>query len=109
MTYEQIAQMLESIGIPFAYYQFTEDTAKAPPFMVFYYPDSPDFYADNTNYVKRVTLVIELYTDYKDFDLEEKIEKMLNDNELPYNHYESYIDTEKLYMQTYESEVFING
>ena len=109
MTYEQISQMIESMGVAYAYYQFPENTKQAPPFICFYYPEMNGFYADNKVYAKQVQLVIELYTNKKDFALEESVEAVLNDNEIPFAKYESYIDSEKLYMQTYESEVFING
>lgn len=109
MTLSQIADMIESIGIPFAYYQFQEGTAQPCPFICFYYSDSNDVLADNVNFVKIRNLVIELYTDQKDFGIEETIEEILNENEIVYDHYESYIDSEKMLMQTYESEVYING
>lgn len=109
VTYKKINQMIESLGLPYAYYQFPEGTAEPTPFICFYFSDENGLKADNVNYAKLVTLRIELYTDNKRFDLEEQISNLLTINELPYNKYESYIDTEKMLMQTYETEVFING
>lgn len=109
MTYESINTMIESIGVEYAYYQFPEGTAVSPPFICFYYPERDDFYADNSNYAKIERLIIELYTKEKDFDIEAQIEVALTENEIPYVRYESYIDTEQLIMNTFESEVFING
>ena len=37
MTQISVAEMIESIGLPYAYYQFDEDTAQAPPFVVFFF------------------------------------------------------------------------
>lgn len=108
-TYQSISQMIHSLGIPYAYYQFPEGTEQKTPFICFYFSDTDGVYADNSVYSKRATLVIELYTDDKRFDLEEQIETLLNNNELPYKRYESYIDSEQMLMQTYESEVYING
>lgn len=109
MTYEEVSTMIESIGVESAYYQFPEGTAVAPPFICFYYPERDDFYADNSNYVKIERLIIELYTKEKEFDLEDLIEQTLNAKEIPFTRYESYIDTEQLIMNTFESEVAING
>lgn len=109
MTYQQIASMIAGLNLPYAYYQFTQDTAKAPPFICFYYPDDHDVQADNINYATVRTLVIELYTDNKDFALEATVETMLRNNELPFSRMELYIDSEKLYMITYTMEVSING
>lgn len=109
MTYQEVSQLIRGIGLPYAYYQFDEDTARPTPFICFYFPNEVGFYADNINYAKLMVLRIELYTDEKDFIMEDTIETLLKDNELPYTHYESYIDSEKMLMQTYETEVYING
>lgn len=109
MTYKEIASMIESIGLPFAYYQFSEDTAEAPPFVVFFYSQTADQYADDLNYQRIEQLNIELYTSEKDFELEARIEKLLNDHGLTYYREENYLDSEKMYQIAYETEVIING
>lgn len=109
MTYQEIAQMLDGLGVPYAYYQFAENTGQEPPFICFYYPGIDDLYADNSNYQRITQLVIEVYTDNKDFALESRVESALYDAGLTYNKTETYIDEERLYMVTYESEVTIHG
>lgn len=108
MTYEEIAQMIESIGLPYAYYQFPDDTQQAPPFICFLY-DYDDIYADDSNYVKRVVLTIELYTDTKDIPLESAVEAVFDENELPWSKAATYIDSERMWQTSYSMEVFING
>ena len=109
MTYQEIAEMIASINLPYAYDHFTEDTAKAPPFICFYYDGDDDFKADNTNYQKIRPLTIELYSDNKDFVSEALVEATLNANGLVYTRSETYISTEKMYMVTFQTEVIING
>lgn len=109
MTYNEIADMIKEIGIPSSYYQFEEDTAVPPPFICYYYPEQNGFYADDITYARRERLVIEIYTRGKDVSLEGKVQEVLTKNRMPFRRYESYIDTERLYMNTYETEVFING
>lgn len=109
MTYQGIAQMIETVGIPYAYYQFPENSGQEPPFICFYYPNNNDFIADGSNYVKVVQLVIELYTDNKDFDLEAMLEAVLAEHDLVYTREETYIDSERMYLQTYYTEVIINA
>lgn len=109
MTLKQIYQMIASVGVPVAYYQFTEATAKPTPFICYYYPGNADFIADNVNYAGINELVIELYTDNKDFTLEASLEAVLTANEIPFGKTENYIDTEKMYMITYNTEVIINA
>lgn len=107
MTYKEISSALASAGIPCAYYQFADETELAPPFMCFYYTGSDDFIADNANYGKIDRLIVELYTDNKDFALEETIQTILNGAGLVYTKNESYIDSERMYMVVYETDAVI--
>lgn len=107
MTYKEISDLVDGIGYPYAYYQFTKDTAKAPPFICFYYPGRDDMLADNTNYAPITELVIELYTNNKDFTAEATVESALEAAEIVYEKDEAYIDSERMYMITYTTEVLI--
>lgn len=107
MTYRQVAEMVSSIGVPFAYYQFPNNTGIAPPFVCFYFDSSNDFAADNTNYQRIRPLSIELYTDNKDFTLEQTVENVLNQNGLVYSREETFLDSERMYMVTFMTEIII--
>lgn len=109
MTYKGIAAMIESIDLPYAYYQFPEGTGQEPPFVVFFYSNIDDLYADESNYQRIVTLNIELYTREKDFEKEATVEGILQNSGLSYYKEENYIDSEKMYQIAYEMEVIING
>ena len=99
--------MINSIGIPYAYYQFPDGTGQACPFICFFFSDSNDLAAENTNYQKIRTLNIELYTDNKDFALEETVETVLNSNGLVYDRSESYLDSERMFMVVYTTDILI--
>lgn len=107
MTYRQVATMINSIGIPYAYYQFPDGTAQACPFICFFFSDSNDLAAENTNYKKIRLLNIELYTDNKDFALEETVENVLNSNGLVYDRSESYLDSERMFMVVYTTDILV--
>lgn len=107
MTYRQVATMINSIGIPYAYYQFPDGTGQACPFVCFFFSDSNDLAADDTNYQKIRTLNVELYTDNKDFALEETVETVLNSNGLVYDRSESYLDSERMFMVVYTTDILI--
>lgn len=109
MTYKEIATLVDGIGYPYAYYQFEKETAKDPPFICFFYPENNDFLADNTNYAHITELTIELYTDNKDFTAEAAVEAALEAAEIVYEKDETYIDSERMYMVTYSTEVLINA
>lgn len=106
MTRSEIYTMITSFGIPSSYYAFPTNEAPALPYCVYYYPNRDDFFADDSNYAKIEVLRIEVYTETKDFDLEDLIESKLL---MPYSKDVIYLDDEKMYQITYESEVLISG
>lgn len=109
MTYKEIALVIAGTGLPNAYYQFPDNTPQVPPFICFYYGASDDVYADTKNYQRISELVIELYSDTKDFANEAVIEGALETAGLTYRKYEQFLDDEKMHETVYEMEVIING
>lgn len=109
MTYKEVNTMIASVGIDYAYDHFTDDTEHHLPFICFLYGNSDDFSADNINYQRIRSLDIELYTENKDFALEQTVETVLNSNGLFYSREESWIDSEQMYMVRFSTEIVITG
>lgn len=116
MTYKQVYTALSGIvvngdAIPVAYYMFPADDPSnpppSPPFICYYYLGSDDLAADNTNYQRIRPLTIELYTDNKDFAVEDAVESALNAAGFVYSRAESYIESEKMYLVVYSTEAII--
>lgn len=112
MTREEIASMIAGIGLPNACDHFRDKKGQhpqGPPFICFLYPNDDDFKADNVNYARVTALVIELYTDNVDFGLEDAVAAALIAHELPFTKDQTYIDSERMYQTTYETEVILNA
>ena len=105
MTFIEVKQMIESIGLPFTYDSFPNNIAPTPPYIVFNYPQNDDFGADNINYVSIDVLNIELYSASKDFANEQAIESVLAQNGFYYENSEAYIRSENLFQITYVTQV----
>lgn len=105
MTHEEVMQMLSETGIPFAYDHFAEGESPDPPFICFLFPGSENFSADNVVYAEFSNLSLELYTDEKDPEQEDRVEGFLNAHELFWNKSEVWIETEKLYEVLYTMSV----
>ena len=108
MTYQEIATMVAGVGLPYAYHHFPENIGQDTPFVCFFYPRSDDFVADDTNYQRINQLTVELYTDNKDFALEQRVEAALNGAGLIWSKEEFYIDEERMFLASYITEVLIN-
>ena len=105
MTHEEVMQMMEEMKIPFAYDHFAEGESSDPPFICFLFPGSENFAADDVVYMEFSYLSIELYTDEKDLELEDRVEAVLNAHEIFWNKSEVWIESEKLYEVLYQMTV----
>lgn len=105
MVHKEVLAMIEEVGIPSAYGHFAEGQSPEPPFLVFLYPGSRNFAADGIVYHKGNKLQMELYTDYKSLDLENKVESVLGCHGIFYEKSEVWIESERLYEVLYEMEV----
>ena len=108
MTYEDIATMLNSTGLSVAYNAFPIGSVPPLPYIVYSYPNSENFGADNSVYQKGTQLRIWLCTSEKDFDTEEALESVLDTNKIFYNKTESFEQNDAMYMVLYEMELHIN-
>ena len=102
---DKIINMLEEIGIPFAYSHFAEGESPEPPFMCYLLPTSDNFSADGRVYHKLSSVHFEVYTDKKDRALENRVEDVLDKNNIFYNKSEVWINSEKLYEVIYSFEL----
>lgn len=105
MTIENLVEMLQKTGIPFAYDHFAEGENPEPPFICYLIPGSNNFAADGKVYFKINQVRIELYTDSKDLAVERKVEMVMDESGTFYNKSEVWIQSEKLYEVLYSFEV----
>ena len=66
-----------------------------PPFICWLIPETRNFSADGKVYFKSDKVDIELYTDEKDFELEERVEAALDAADLFWQKSEQYIKIRK--------------
>ena len=106
---KRIAELIKSMGLPFAYDHFAEGESPAPPFICYLTPGSDNFAADGRAYYKINIVNIELYTDSKDPSVEQKVESVLDANGSFYDKTEVWIESEKLYEVLYQFELEVNN
>ena len=75
---EELLQMLEEMGLPFAYHHFAEGESPDPSFICYLLSGSNNFSADGKVYYKINEVHIELYTDWKDLVVEQGVEAVLD-------------------------------
>lgn len=100
----EIYELLKEMNMPISYHHFTKATP--PPFLIYYRISSNNFIADNIVYEKTNIIRIELYTKIKDINIENALETILTNHEIPYEVVaENYIESENIYQVIYEIEI----
>ena len=86
ITLKQLTPLLSKLNIPVAYNDFKDNKDGQPekPYIAWYVVNTNPVGADNTVAFESYSVVIELYTDIKDFDLELKLKKLLSESGLYY-------------------------
>ncbi|MGL6197820.1 MAG: hypothetical protein ACRC3H_02690 [Lachnospiraceae bacterium] len=105
MTLSEIYSGLSGLGLPLTYRRYAEGEAPDLPYLVYYTPGSNNFSADGKVYLKVNEINIELYSEKKDIDSETKIEDWLDENNIFYEKFEEFIESENMLQVTYEMEV----
>lgn len=107
MTLQQVSNLINSFGFPWRYSHFSQ--TPSAPYVVYYFPNENDVFADDSNYVNKRRLYIELYTSIKDTEKESIIEAKLKEANITWYKQTDFLNDEKLFQTTYESEVIIHG
>lgn len=105
MNLMEFKSELEQLEIPIQYRAFQVGHAPELPYILFYEDDSDNIFADNSNWFDVLNVSCELYTDEKDIELEIKLQKLLYDLEIEYNSTETFIDSENMYLKTYDVQI----
>lgn len=103
MELEKLINILESTGLPVAYLAFPEGEAPPLPFLCYLCTDDNPLFADGITYFTSTNVTVELYTQFKSPSVEQLVEAALQDYHWKKD--ETYIDSERCYMITYDIEV----
>lgn len=103
MELKELVKILEKLEIPIAYNHFS--TVQKPPYLVYRVTSSNNFIADNKVYKKIRKVDLELYTENKNEELEQKLETILCENEMAFECFETYIESENVYQVIYEISI----
>lgn len=108
MSLKDLKEILEAVpGFKdkVVYYAWPKEAAPDLPFICYLVTDNEPFGADNITYYYGKNVAIELYTRYKDTDLEALIEEALENAEIFFDKEETFLDDENCYEIIYNIEV----
>lgn len=103
MKHAEIYNLLKTLNIPVAYDHFNTNKEVTPPFIAYREVAPETFKADSVTYYRPYNFEIELVTEIKDPGLEQAIEELLTNNQIPYDiNAEVWDDDERIYHNFYE-------
>lgn len=102
---DKLVGILKECDVPYAYDHFAEGESPQPPFVCYLLPGSNHFVADGKVYYKINEVRLELYTDYKDMELEQRLERLLDECGIVYEKTEVWIESEKLFEVLYSFDL----
>lgn len=94
---EELLEILRKPAFPSLMTILRRVKGPAPPFICYLLPGSDNFAADGRVYYKINEVRIELYTDYKDIAVEQRLEAVLERHGIFYDKTETWIESERLY------------
>lgn len=101
---EDVYDALFLLGYPLAYHHFNEPPASIP-YIVYWAEGYDSIYADDSNYLNKTQLVVEVYQKNKLSTVQAEVEGALSSLGLCYTKDELWIEEEQIYEAIYESEV----
>ena len=101
MTLEELKNTLKTTGIPVAYGYFEEE--QNAPYILYREAYTNNFSADGIAYCPISHVQVELYTNLKSPEVEDKVEDALSS--FFWEKSETYLDSERCYQILYEIEV----
>lgn len=105
MILSELKRYLDETGYPVTYSHFTptpDNPVPLPPYICYLVSSSSNFFADDEVYQENDNVQIELYTNKKDLAAEQKVKDVLKKYGLPYETFETFIESEKLFQKIYE-------
>lgn len=105
MTLPELKKILEQLKLPITYLKWAVGQVPDLPYIVYYADEDVRFFADDIVYYEGYAVTIELYTEKKDMELEERVKELLRENHIAYETYEDYLETEDMFLKAYEIEI----
>lgn len=99
MTLEELYAALNKV-YPTAYSHFNKPVK--PPFICYFVGSMPNIASDYIVHKKRYSVAVELYTNKKDLDAEQRLEAALSEHGITYEPSFTYIKEENLFQARYE-------
>ena len=101
-TLQELYKQLKTLQLPVQYYMFQEGQAPDLPYIIYFNPSEQHANADNFTWLISKDVIVEVYSEFKDLSLEDKLKELFDKNKLTYTFQEIYLKEERMYMVAYQ-------
>lgn len=102
MTLQELYIELKKLELSVQYYMFQEGQAPSLPYIIYYNPSEQHANADNLTFHVSKDVIVEVYSEFKNLSLEDKLKELFDKNKLTYTFQETYLKEERMYMVAYQ-------
>lgn len=103
MLQSELYKLLSETGLPVYYYEADENPSL--PYIVYFTDNTAAWGADERNYLRKDSYIVEFYSANKNFENQKKIETALDKAGINYSATETHIEEEKMYMVAFTFEI----
>lgn len=105
---EKIYEILSSLNLPVSYSDFknSKNTKPSLPFISYYETDSDNLFADDSVYCENSNVIIELYTQNKNLELEKQVKNLLKSHKICYKTSNSDVPDENIHITYFYISTF---
>lgn len=105
MELSELREILESTGLPVAYYAFLANETPEMPFLTYRENGSNNFAADGVVFFSVKRIQVDLFTKTKNIETERKLEAALTAAGVYWEKDDDHDDDERCHIITYEMEI----
>ena len=105
MTLPELKEMLKTLGIPVAYLQWEVGQVPELPYILYYSDEDNCFCADDVVYSEGSAVTVEVYSQRRDLELENRVKELLKKKGIPYESYGEFLKSEDMYLKAFEFDV----
>ncbi len=105
MTLPELKEILKTLGLPVAYLQWAVGQVPELPYILYYSDEDNCFCADDVVYSDGCAVTVEVYSQRRDLELENKVKALLRKNKIPYESYGEFLKSEDMYLKAFEFDI----
>lgn len=105
MTLPELKTLLMTLGLPVAYLQWAVGQVPELPYILYYSDEDNNFFADDLVYSEGCAVTVEVYSQNRDLELENRVKELFKEYNISYESYGGFLKSEEMHLKAYEFNI----